>query len=58
MKKFALSEIQTIAILDLQLKRLAALERQKILDELKEVQKTIKYLLNDYLTEIKIIRVL
>ncbi len=33
MKKFGLSEIQATAILDMQLKRLAALERQKIEDE-------------------------
>lgn len=35
-KKFELSELQAQAILDMQLKRLAALERKKILDELKE----------------------
>jgi len=38
MTHFKLSEIQATAILDMQLRRLAALERQKILDELKEVQ--------------------
>ncbi len=37
MKRFSLSEVQATAILDMQLRRLAALERQKILDELKEV---------------------
>ncbi len=41
MKKFELTEIQAIAILDMQLRRLAALERQKVEDELKEVLKTI-----------------
>jgi DNA gyrase subunit A len=41
MKKFGLSEIQAQAILDMQLRRLAALERQKIEDELKEVLATI-----------------
>ena len=41
-KKFELSEIQAQAILDMQLRRLAALERQKIEDELKEILNTIK----------------
>jgi DNA gyrase subunit A len=44
MKKFKLSEIQAQAILDMQLRRLAALERQKIEDEHKEVTKRIAYL--------------
>ncbi len=44
MKKFDLSEIQTQAILDMQLKRLAALERQKIEDELAMIRETITYL--------------
>ncbi|MEK7617159.1 MAG: DNA gyrase subunit A [Patescibacteria group bacterium] len=44
MKKFKLTEIQSIAILDMQLRRLAALERQKIEDELKMVRETITYL--------------
>jgi len=42
--KFNLSEIQAQAILDMQLRRLAALERQKIEDEHKEVRNTIAYL--------------
>ncbi len=42
MEKFGLSEIQAQAILDMQLRRLAALERQKIEDELKQIQLTIK----------------
>ncbi len=41
-KKFKFTEIQAQAILDMQLRRLAALERQKIEDELKEIQKNIK----------------
>jgi len=41
-KKFNLTEIQAGAILDMQLRRLAALERQKIEDELKEILKTIR----------------
>src|SRR4030043_1274275 len=44
MKKFRLSQLQTQAILDMQLRRLAALERKKILDEYTEVLKTIAYL--------------
>lgn len=41
MKKFGLSELQAQAILDMQLRRLAALERQKIEDELKDILETI-----------------
>jgi DNA gyrase subunit A len=41
MKRFKLSEIQARAILDMQLRRLAALERQKIEDEHKEVMARI-----------------
>jgi DNA gyrase subunit A len=44
MKKFALSQVQAHAILDMQLRRLAALERQKIEEEYQEVMKTIAYL--------------
>lgn len=44
MEKFALTEIQALAILDMQLRRLAALERTKIEDELKMVKETIDYL--------------
>ncbi len=39
--KFKFSEIQAQAILDMQLRRLAALERQKIIDEYEEVIKLI-----------------
>lgn len=45
MTKFGLSEIQATAILDMQLKRLAALERQKIEDEYKAIKQTINKLL-------------
>ena len=41
---FGLSEIQAQAILDMQLQRLTGLERQKILDELAELLKTIERL--------------
>ena len=44
MKRFRLSEIQAQAILDLQLRRLAALERKKIEEEYKEVLAHIKEL--------------
>ena len=44
MVKFKLSDIQATAILDMQLRRLAALERQKIEDELIMVKETIDYL--------------
>jgi DNA gyrase subunit A len=42
MKRYKLTEIQATAILDLQLRRLAALERKKIETEYKEVTATIK----------------
>ncbi len=43
-EEFGLSGIQAQAILDLQLRRLASLERKKILEEYAEVLKTISYL--------------
>jgi len=42
MKRYKLSELQANAILDMQLRRLAALERKKIETEYKEVNATIK----------------
>ena len=44
MASFGLSQIQSQAILDMQLQRLTGLERQKILDELAELLKTIERL--------------
>jgi len=44
MSRFGLSQIQAQAILDLQLRRLASLERQKILEEYAAILKTIAYL--------------
>jgi DNA gyrase subunit A len=44
MTTFGLSQIQSQAILDMQLQRLTGLERQKILDELAELLKTIERL--------------
>ncbi|WP_345102380.1 DNA gyrase subunit A [Candidatus Villigracilis vicinus] len=44
MTRFKLSELQAQAILDMQLRRLAALERWKLEEEHKQVSETIKYL--------------
>ncbi|HEY48473.1 MAG TPA: DNA gyrase subunit A [Dehalococcoidia bacterium] len=44
MKNFDLTQVQAQAILDMQLRRLAALERKKIADEYTELLKTIAYL--------------
>lgn len=44
MSRFKLSEVQAQAILDMQLRRLAALERQKIENEHKEILARIAYL--------------
>jgi len=44
MKRFQLSELQAQAILDMQLRRLAALERKKIEDEHQQVSGQISYL--------------
>lgn len=43
-ERFKLTEVQAQAILDMQLRRLAALERQKIEDEYREVTERIAYL--------------
>ncbi len=45
MEKFKLSEIQSLAILDMQLRKLAALERQKIEEEYKAVKQRISEIL-------------
>ena len=42
MELLEVDEIQAQAILDMQLRRLAALERQKIIDELAEIEETIR----------------
>jgi len=44
MANFGLSEVQAQAILDMQLRRLTGLERQKLEDEYAELLKTISYL--------------
>lgn len=46
MSRFSLSQVQAQAILDMQLRRLAALERQKIENEYQEILRRIKYLEN------------
>ncbi|PIY69059.1 DNA gyrase subunit A [Candidatus Roizmanbacteria bacterium CG_4_10_14_0_8_um_filter_39_9] len=59
MKKFGLSELQTKAILDMQLRRLTGLERSKIEDELKMLHETISYLealLKDVFKILKVIK--
>ncbi len=44
MERFALSEIQSVAILDMQLRKLSALEREKLEEEWREVKARIDYL--------------
>ncbi|MFZ0548180.1 MAG: DNA gyrase subunit A, partial [Candidatus Promineifilaceae bacterium] len=44
MSRFGLTEVQATAILDMQLRRLAALERQKLEDEHREISEHIDYL--------------
>ncbi len=59
MSKFGLSQIQSQAILDMQLKRLTGLERDKIEEELKKLRELIKYLedlLKDVFKILKVIR--
>ena len=58
MAKFGLTEIQAAAILDMQLRRLAALERQKIEDEYAQVIKLIAYLEDLLAHEAKILKVI
>ncbi len=57
-KKFKLSEIQANAILEMKLQKLAGLERKKIEDELKEVQKTIKELTTLLKSDAKMLEVI
>ncbi len=57
-KKFGLSEIQAQAILDMQLKRLTGLEREKIEDELAMLKETITYLEGLLKNILKILKVI
>ena len=59
MKNFKLTEIQAKAILDMRLQRLTGLEREKIKEEYKELQKLIEYykqVLSDEGLRMKIIK--
>ncbi len=58
MKKFGLSEIQAAAILAMQLRRLQGLERDKIEEELKQLQELIKKLEAILADEKEILRVI
>ncbi|NMB55223.1 MAG: DNA gyrase subunit A [Leptolinea sp.] len=58
MTKFKLTEIQAQAILDMQLRRLAALEREKIEKEAKEVKALIAYLEDLLASPRKILKVI
>lgn len=58
-QKFSMSERQAQAVLDMRLHRLTALETQKLVDELKEIQKRIEYyklILGSELELMKLIR--
>lgn len=57
-ERFNLSEIQAQAILDMQLRRLAALERQKIEDEYRQVRAQIEYLEDLLASPRKILRLI
>jgi len=57
MSRFGLSEIQAAAILAMQLRRLQGLEREKIENELKELQELIKKLMAILADEKEILRV-
>lgn len=58
MARFKLTDIQATAILDMQLRRLAALERQKIEDELAMIRETIAYLTDLLANPTKILKVI
>jgi DNA gyrase subunit A len=58
MKQFSLSELQARAILSMQLRTLAGLERKKIEDELAELMKLISYLEGILSSESEILRVI
>ncbi|MEI6296447.1 MAG: DNA gyrase subunit A [bacterium] len=57
-KRFKFSEIQTAAILDMKLQRLAGLERKKIEDELNSIQELIKELKSLLASTAKILAVI
>ncbi|MDO8505190.1 MAG: DNA gyrase subunit A [bacterium] len=57
MKEFKLSTLQANAILEMRLQKLAGLERQKVEDELKEVQAFIKEMKELLASSVKILKV-
>ena len=57
MKEFKLSELQANAILEMKLQKLAGLERQKVEDELREVQSFIKAMKELLASSAKILKV-
>ena len=58
MKKFKFTEIQAIAILEMRLQQLANLERQKLIDELKEKRKLIEDLESILKSKTKILHII
>jgi DNA gyrase subunit A len=58
MQRFNLSEIQSQAILDMQLRKLAALERLKIEEEYKQIKELIKDLLDILATPIRVLSII
>ena len=58
MTRFKLSDIQSQAILDMQLKRLTGLEREKIEAELKKLKELIAYLISLLSYNFKILKVI
>jgi DNA gyrase subunit A len=58
MRKFRLTEVQATAILDMQLRRLAAMERNKIRQEKRDLQERIQYLEALLASEVKQLNVI
>jgi DNA gyrase subunit A len=58
MEKFEFTDLQAQAILDMQLRKLSGLERQKLDDEFNQVQDTINYLTSILTKSAEMIRVL
>ena len=58
MERFKLSEIQAIAILDMQLRRLAALERKKIEEEYNLIKQTIDNLVTILSQPLKVLEII
>jgi len=58
MSKYKLSEIQAQAVLDMRLQRLTGLERDKIIEEFKQIQNTIKALEEILADECKVMAII